>query len=259
MNEGEHPYASVERELRGTLFSRIRYTTSTASTNDDAAERLGDPEAYGTTIVAEEQTRGAGRKGRSWVARPGSSLLLTTILPRAIPTANLWIVPFGVAICVRRALIRNGVRTMLHWPNDLLIGTRKVAGILCVTRVVGERAWVAAGVGINVHRFSDAEAQIEPPPAFCSDVAPVDRATLLRDLLLNYDVWQSQLDMPQRIARIWERQAGLPEKRYRILKDDADEPIDVTALGLATGGGLLVRHDSGLRETIALGDARALR
>ncbi len=259
MLSSEHPYASVERELRGTAFSSIRYVETTESTNDDAAKLLGDEAAYGTTIVAEYQTKGAGRKGRSWLAEPGTSLLFTTILARSIPASHLWIVPFGVAICVRRALVLNGIPAQLHWPNDLLAEGRKVAGILCVSRVAGDRAWVAAGVGINVRRAPGAESGIVPPPAFCTDFASVDRAALLRDVLLNYDIWNEALDMPPRIARVWERQAGLPGMRYRILKDGESSPIEVTAIGLATGGGLVVEHDNGRRETIALADARALR
>jgi BirA family biotin operon repressor/biotin-[acetyl-CoA-carboxylase] ligase len=263
MATGPGPYADIAAELRGTGFSEIRYLERTASTNADAAALLGDLDSYGTTFVAEEQTHGAGRKGRSWLAQPGTSLLMTTILPRSMPSASLWVVPFGAAVCVRRALHMNGIPSSLHWPNDILIDTpdggRKVAGILCVSRVVGDRAWVAAGVGINVTRTPEAAAGIDPPPAFCDDVAPVSRDTLLHDILLNYSVWHETLDIPQRIARVWERQAGLPGARYRILKDGETEPIDVTAISLATGGGLVVLHDDGTKETIALADARALR
>jgi BirA family biotin operon repressor/biotin-[acetyl-CoA-carboxylase] ligase len=260
MATGLDPYAAVASSLRGTGFSDIRYVEETASTNRDAALLLGEPSSHGVSIVAEHQTAGAGRKGRTWFARPGTSLLVTTILPGSMPAAHLWVVPFGVAICVKRALTLNGVSTRLHWPNDLLLDDgRKVAGILCVSRVVGDRAWVGAGVGINVHRKDGSDDGIEPPPGFCDDVAPVSRATLLHDLLLNYSIWSDTLDMPQRIARVWERQAGLPGARYRILKDGALEPVDVTALALATGGGLIVQHDDGSKETIALADARALR
>ena len=259
MRSSEHPYASVERELRGTKFASIRYVETTESTNDDAAALLGNESQFGTTIVAEHQSRGSGRKGRSWLAEPATSLLFTTVLPRSMPSSHLWIVPFGVAICVRRALVMSGVPAHMHWPNDLLADGRKVAGILCVSRVSGDRAWVAAGVGINVHRRPGAADGIEPAPAFCDDFTRVDRATLLRDVLLNYDVWNDTLDMPPRIARVWERQAGLPGIRYRILKDGETTPIEVTAVALANGGGLVVEHDDGRRETIALADARALR
>jgi BirA family biotin operon repressor/biotin-[acetyl-CoA-carboxylase] ligase len=260
MPAGQHPYAAVSQELRGTRFSDIRYVESTGSTNADAAPLLSDESAYGTTFVADVQTHGAGRKGRSWIAESGSSLLMTTILPRSMPSSHLWVVPFGVAICVRRALVLNGVQAELQWPNDLLVDGKKIGGILCISRVVGDRAWVAAGVGINVHRTSNADAEISPPPAFANDVAPgINRAQLLRDILLNYEVWEDTIDMPPRIARVWERQAGLPGKPYRILKDGASEPVNVTAISLVNGGGLLVQHDDGTRETISLADARALR
>ena len=259
MEPPERPYESIERQLRGTAFARIRYERTTGSTNDDAALLHGDPDFAGMTIVTEEQTKGMGRKGRSWIASPGSSLLVTTLPPGPIPAVHAWIVPFGVAICVRRALRANDIRSELHWPNDLLTGEKKIAGILCVSRVLGERAWIAAGVGINVHRPPGADEAISPPPAFCDDVNPtITRAALLRDLLLNYDLWHRMLEMPQRIARLWERMAGLP-KRYRIVKDGETEAIDVTAIALANGGGLVVQHDGGKRETIALADARALR
>ncbi len=259
MADFEHPYASLARDLRGTRFASIRYVESTASTNDDAAALLGDEAHYGATIVAEIQERGMGRNGRAWLAQAGTSLLFTTILPRSIAAAHLWIVPYGVAICVRRALTLAGIPTDMHWPNDLLLDGRKVAGILCASRIVGDRAWVAAGVGINVHRTPGAEAGITPAPAFCDDVAPVERTSLLRNVLLNYEIWSDTLEMPPRIARIWERGAGLPGKRYRILKDGDTEERNVTAVSLATGGGLNVLHDDGSRETVALADARALR
>jgi BirA family transcriptional regulator, biotin operon repressor / biotin---[acetyl-CoA-carboxylase] ligase len=255
----EHPYESVERELRGTAFSRIRFESITASTNDDAAALLGDPAWAGLTIVAEVQTKGAGRRGRSWIAAPGSSLLMTTLPAHPIPASHAWIVPFGVAICIRRALRTNGVPSDVHWPNDLLTDGKKIAGILCVSRIVGDRAWVAAGVGINVYRTPGADEAIDPAPAFCDDFEPtITRAALLRDVLLNYDVWDQTLEMPQRIARIWERMADLP-KRYTILKDGDAQPIEVTAIALANGGGLVVQHDNGRKETISLADARALR
>jgi BirA family transcriptional regulator, biotin operon repressor / biotin---[acetyl-CoA-carboxylase] ligase len=259
MNQAEHAYAAVEDQLRGTAFAHIRFVESTGSTNDDAAALLGDERASGLTIVASHQTRGAGRKGRAWIAQPGTALLMTTIFPESMPTENLWTAPFGVAICVRKALSNNGIDTDLQWPNDLLLDGKKLGGILCVSRVVGKRAHVAAGVGINLRRTEAAADEIDPPPAFCDDVVQVDASKLLRDILLAYQTSHVVLQLPQRVARVWERDAGIPGKRYRILKDGESTPIEVTALVLATGGGLFVAHDDGQREVISLADARALR
>ena len=259
MSETEHPYAALTRELTGTAFAKIEYVEETASTNHDIATRLGDAESLGLTIVAEHQTDGIGRNGRTWIAQPQTSLLFSTILPYPLATSQLWIVPFGVAIVVGRALHRAGIETTLHWPNDLLIGERKVAGILCTSRIIGDRAWVAAGIGINVHRRAHAANGISPPPAFCDDVATVTRADLLRDILLRFDAWHETLTMPPRIARMWERFANVPGQRYRLHKDGERAPFEATAIALATGGGLVVERNDATRETIALADARALR
>jgi BirA family transcriptional regulator, biotin operon repressor / biotin---[acetyl-CoA-carboxylase] ligase len=230
----------------------------TGSTNEDAAALLGDDASLGTTIVAEEQTHGAGRKGRVWIARRGTALLFTTILPREISAATLWAVPFWTGLAVRSALLASGIKGDLQWPNDVLLDGKKLAGILCVSRVTGERARVACGVGINVTRASGADRGIDPPPAFCNDVASIERASLLERILLRFAADLHSLDDPRGLATRWEREAGLPGRRYRIAHDRNKDAYDVTAISLAPDGGLIVEHN-GRRETVSLADARVLR
>ena len=141
------PYATVAQELSGTAFGSIEYVEETDSTNADAAALLGDDRFGGYTIVAEYQRHGLGRKGRSWQAQPGTALLFSTILPRALPTETLWLVQYWVALALRNALHRCGVTTLLQWPNDVLLGPRKLAGVLCQSAVTGPSARVACGVG----------------------------------------------------------------------------------------------------------------
>jgi BirA family biotin operon repressor/biotin-[acetyl-CoA-carboxylase] ligase len=254
------PYAKAARALAGTPFANVRYLDETESTNEDAASLLGALGATGLTVVAEYQTRGGGRKGRTWVARPGTSLLFTTILPEPIPAGDLWIVPFWTGLAIRTALAQFGIAVELHWPNDVLIHGKKLSGILCVSRISGPQAWVACGVGINVTRPPDADFEIHPPPIFCSDVTPeeIDRAELLAKILTAFEATRDQLRTPQHVARKWEIAAGLPGMPYRLLLDDAIEPFEATAMGLATGGALVVER-AGKREHINLADARALR
>jgi BirA family transcriptional regulator, biotin operon repressor / biotin---[acetyl-CoA-carboxylase] ligase len=253
------PYAGVARELAGTPFGSISYVEETASTNADAAALLGDARFAGHTIVAEYQRHGAGRKGRSWEAAAGTALLFSTILPREIGTEKLWVVPFWVALAIRHALSECGVATTLRWPNDLMLGERKIAGVLCQSSVTGLTARVACGVGINVYRWIDAEALVVPPPAFCDDVATVDRRTLLRCVLLECARSLPTLDDPARPSAEWNAAAELPGKRYRIQPDAGGAAFDATAQGLADGGGLRVIRDDGTSQTISLADARVLR
>ncbi len=245
--------------MAGTPFASIHYVEETESTNADAAQLLANADAAGRTIVAEYQSRGAGRKGRPWQAAAGTGLLLSTILPHTIAAERLWIVPFWAALCVRAALRECGVETILQWPNDVLLGDRKIAGVLCQSSVSAATARVACGVGINVHRWSEAENAIVPPPAFCDDVANVDRRALLRAVLVEYERSLPTLERPERVTDAWEDAAHLPGRRYRIAPDATGRTFEATAEGLESGGGLRVMSDDGLREVVSLADARVLR
>jgi len=241
-------------------FSQIRRVESTGSTNDDIAKMLGESEARGLTLVADYQMKGAGRKGRSWVASPGSALLFTTALPDPVPSRDLWIVPFWIGLAVHAALADFGVATQLQWPNDVLLEGAKVAGILCISRVAGDEAWAACGVGINVTRPQKRGdiSGIDPPPAFISDVRELGRAELLQAILGHADASYETLRSPESIARAWEAAAGIPGTRYRLLLDETPAPFDATALALGEAGELVV-DAGGARRSVAMAEARVLR
>ena len=240
----------------------IRYSHVTGSTNDDAAALLGEPGSAGAVLCADYQRGGKGRRGRAWIAPPGSALLFTAILPEPVATRGLWAVPFwsalGVATGIERA---TGLRVSLQWPNDLLLDERKCCGILCVSRVVGEHAWVGCGSGINVHRPAhDALFEaIEPPPVFLSDRASVvTRDDVLAAILGAYETSLDALHDPQAIARAWERRASLAGTRYRLLLDGETQSFDGIARHLAPDGSLVVATATGERR-VSLAEARVLR
>ncbi len=242
----------------------IRTYAETASTNDDALALLADPEsAAGVVLVADYQSAGRGRKARAWVAPPGSSLLATAILPRRIPHGALWAVTFWTALAVADGIeTATGIRVQLQWPNDLLIEGRKCCGILCVSRVATDGAWVGCGTGINVTRPAAGDAAlaaIAPPPAFLSDRAPqVERGALLAAILAAYEARLDDFADAPGIARAWERRAGLFGTPYRLQLDDGTAPFDAIAKALDPGGALIVEC-GGNERRIALADARVLR
>ncbi|BDE07787.1 biotin--[acetyl-CoA-carboxylase] ligase [Vulcanimicrobium alpinum] len=258
------PLLNVERvrgALAGTSFADVRYVRETGSTNDDAAALLGDPAAAGRTLVAEFQTAGKGRKaGRAWIAPAGSALLFTAVLPQAVPASALWAVPFWTALAVADGVEEgSGVRLDLRWPNDCDLRGRKVAGILCVSRIVGATAWVGCGVGINLRRPDDpAVAAIEPAPAYLSDAAPdVERETVLAAILGAMDGLLDVLERPDDAAGAWEERAALRGTRYRLRLDADGSEIDGAAQSLDREGGLVVATAHGIR-TVHLGDARVI-
>jgi BirA family biotin operon repressor/biotin-[acetyl-CoA-carboxylase] ligase len=251
----------VRAALAETLFADVRYQAVTGSTNDDAAPLLARSDAAGATLVAEEQTAGRGRKaGRNWIAPAGTGLTFTTILPATLPAADLWAVPFWVALCVADGVQQAcGAHLDLHWPNDCFLNGRKVAGILCVSRVSGEIAHVGCGVGINVLRPSaSALTGIAPPPSFLTDAAPsVAREIVLAEILLAFERRLPALHAPATVAHTYEERAALAGARYRVLLDRDGVELDGIARGLGPDGTL--RLDAGGGEhAISLADAQRL-
>jgi BirA family biotin operon repressor/biotin-[acetyl-CoA-carboxylase] ligase len=253
--------ARVRAALNGTRFAGVRYAATTASTNDDASALLGERSAAGATLVAERQTAGKGRKpGRAWIAPAGSALLFTAILPEPVPTAALWAVPFWAALAVADGVEAGcGVRLDLRWPNDLDLGSRKAAGILCVSRVLGGEADVGCGVGLNVHRpAAETLTGIQPPPAFLSDAVPrVEREPVLAAILAAMDALTDVLARPADVARAWEERAELRGRRYRLRLDADGSVVEGTALRLDAEGGLVLLA-GGRERTVHLADARVI-
>lgn len=137
----------------GRLWTRLDVVQETGSTNDDllAAARAGAAE--GTVLVAEHQTRGRGRQGRQWETRTGSALIFSVLLrPTEVPPADRGWLPLLTGVAVARALREvAGVDAGLKWPNDVLAGGAKLAGILAEQ---GGEA-IVVGVGLNVAATRD--------------------------------------------------------------------------------------------------------
>ncbi len=237
----------------------LRFSSITDSTNDDAAALLGTPDSGGLVLQADYQRTGRGRRGRAWIAPPKSALLFTAILPEPVPSGTLWCVTFWTALAVADGVeAATGIRLALQWPNDLLLANGKCCGILCVSRVVGTRAWVGCGVGLNVHRPEqiDAGPRIDPPPAFLSDALPTVQRDTVRDAILAaFEGSLRLLDDPTSVVQAWERRALLRGTPYR-LRFDADGAIaDTIARGIAEDGSLIVAYD-GREQRVGLADAR---
>ncbi len=253
--------ARVRTALSGSIFRDVRYLPQTGSTNDDATLLLGRSDAAGATLVAEEQSAGHGRKaGRAWVSEAGTGLLFTTILPATIQASALWAVPFWVALCVADGVKSAcGVRIDLRWPNDCFLFDRKVAGILCISRVAGESAHVGCGIGINVKRPpARPVAPPMPPPAYLEDSAPaIAREGLLSEILLAFERRLGALHAPASIARSYEDRAGLDGAPYRVRLDADGSELSGVARGLGADGTLRLFAD-GIEHAISLADAHRL-
>ncbi|HEY6607010.1 MAG TPA: biotin--[acetyl-CoA-carboxylase] ligase [Gaiellaceae bacterium] len=175
--------------LTGRFGSVYRYSETTPSTQ----RMLGPGDLEGTVAVADEQTEGRGRLGRSWHAPAGTALLFSTLLIPAVEPSRLPELSLVAADAVAEA-IANTTRLdpEIKFPNDILIGGRKVAGILAES----SEGRVVLGIGVNANQ-NDAElpadAQTEPTSLRLELGRRVDRAELLAAILARlepaYDRW----------------------------------------------------------------------
>jgi BirA family biotin operon repressor/biotin-[acetyl-CoA-carboxylase] ligase len=167
----------------GGLWTSVEVVASTGSTNADLLAR-GGPE--GQVLIAEEQTAGRGRAGRSWVSVPGASLTFSVLLrPASVPQASRGWLPLLTGVAVAAA-VRSAadLAAVLKWPNDVLVGDRKLAGILAEQSSAGNA--VVVGVGLNVATPHDAlpvSPNGLPATSLLVEGADVAREPLLVEIL----------------------------------------------------------------------------
>jgi BirA family transcriptional regulator, biotin operon repressor / biotin---[acetyl-CoA-carboxylase] ligase len=146
-------FEALRRERGVAWGSPLCYATETGSTNDDALAAARAGAESGSVFLADHQTHGRGRRGKTWVASPGRNLLCSILLRPRAGSALVSALTLAVGLGVRSALAAS-TRSVLavKWPNDVLAGERKLAGILCEGQFEGNRlAALVIGVGINVH------------------------------------------------------------------------------------------------------------
>jgi BirA family transcriptional regulator, biotin operon repressor / biotin---[acetyl-CoA-carboxylase] ligase len=224
------------------------------STNTWVMEQARRGAAEYLVAVADEQTAGRGRLGRTWVSPPGGSLLLSLLLrPVGLPMDRLHLATAAVAMSGADAVaLIAEVQPSLKWPNDLLIGNRKLAGVL--TEVEGDA--VVVGIGINCTWPDELPAEIADIAIAASHAAgrPVHTGDVL-DALLEH--------LAARLDEGWDAIAREYKARCETVgRDVRVELADGSFTGVATGidddGALNVLTDAGPRRIIA-GDVIHLR
>jgi BirA family transcriptional regulator, biotin operon repressor / biotin---[acetyl-CoA-carboxylase] ligase len=149
--------AELNAAFHDSLFSgRLHYIPETGSTNTLAMQAATAGVEEGTVIFTDQQTAGRGRNGHNWHSEPGSAILASIVLrPKILPAQSLWL-SLMAGVAVHEAVLQTcAIACDLRWPNDLLIGRKKVCGILTEISADAEQLRFAViGIGINVHQPS---------------------------------------------------------------------------------------------------------
>jgi BirA family biotin operon repressor/biotin-[acetyl-CoA-carboxylase] ligase len=157
----------------------------TGSTNTDLLGRFREQAPQRPVVrAALEQAAGRGRHGRPWRAAPGSALLFSVALPLAAARTVDSAVSLACGLAVAEALAGHAA-THLKWPNDLLLGGRKLAGVLCELALDGGgRRTLIAGIGLNLALSAEARAAIGQPVAALDEVVPLEILAAQREALI---------------------------------------------------------------------------
>lgn len=217
---------------------------------------------HGTTVVARFQRQGRGRRGRTWTAPAGSGLLLTTIVrPTPSPERPLPLFGLVAGVAIWRACRRLGAdAAMLKWPNDVVVGDRKLAGILLEAEDIGGPApLVLVGVGLNLaarERLGALPPDVDARYIGLTEALHADRDDA--DARFYGDALQAVVQALEEACDEWEASGPAPllaafrgadALRSKRVRADAEHgPIEGIADGITELGALRVRTQSGIVE-----------
>jgi BirA family transcriptional regulator, biotin operon repressor / biotin---[acetyl-CoA-carboxylase] ligase len=212
----------------------------------DAIHDLGAQDApSGTLVLAEEQTAGRGRDGRTWRSPPGG-VWLGMLLRPPIPPAGVLSLRIGLvladvveAVLGIRPTALSGPRASLKWPNDVLLDERKVAGILCESRWQGDALqWLGVGIGVNV--ANEVPQELANQAVTLSEFRPGVRRVDVLDLLV-----PTLLRLTTHDARLSEFECAAFARRDWLRGRHLRAPLGGRAAGIRPDGALLVDTGAG--------------
>lgn len=252
------PANEFETALRDIALGGFRYFATTGSSNDEALAWAADGAPDFSLVVAGEQTHGRGRDGRRWFTPPEASLAFSLVL-RPTPQEREHAGRFAGlgALALVAALRSLGLeQTGIKWPNDVLIGRKKVAGILV------EAVWTGAeidslvlGMGVNVDNESVPPEDQLNYPATCVAAElgrVVQRAGLLRDILAELAGRRASM-LSAEFMQAWQEALVFRGEQVRIWQGQGHS-FEAVLLGLEGDGSLVVQPEHGEKHSIHFGE-----
>lgn len=242
---------------------KLYYLDTTGSTNNDAKRMGENGDPHGTTVVADIQTAGKGRRGRSWQSLSGTALSFSILLRPDFAPDKASMITLVMALSVAEA-VEETVRAEagIKWPNDIVMNKKKICGMLTemtMTPEMDEIQYVVVGAGINVNNASPEEFHEEVRPNATSlrieTGQQVSRAKLLNGILMrfeeNYGIFRETLDL-SRLKENYQKHLINVGAQVRVL-DPAGEYTGISE-GIDDRGELIVKKENGESVPVYAGE-----
>jgi BirA family biotin operon repressor/biotin-[acetyl-CoA-carboxylase] ligase len=252
------------RPLLGTHdLGQVLHCFEEVGSTSDAAKELAEAGAgHGEVVIAERQTAGRGRRGRSWSSPAGKNLYLSAVLRPDLPPQRAPELTLVASVALCQVVREAGVEAGIKWPNDILRGGKKLAGILTELAAEPEAIqWVVLGIGVNLNgRPEDFPEELR---AGATSLAvergqPVPRALFVAALLTRLEEWLDRHAEEgfEPVREAWREQSATLGREVHVLSEGAE--LDGVAEDIDERGALLVRTGAGLTRVVS-GDVRLLR
>ena len=254
------PQALIDSLVNGpSIVTAVQWFDTCDSTNAVASRAAAEGAPAGLLVLADEQTAGRGRHGRSWQAPPGSSLLLSLLVRPMGPASAIGLLPLLAGLVLAETVARHlpDAEVALKWPNDLLLGEQKAAGILA--EASGDVVVVGRGVNIDWRGIQRPEELATATSLAEAAGHDIDRWRVLAGVIgmfsQRYDQW---LQLPAGFLDGYRQRCATIGRPVRVERTRRS-----TLTGIATGvdadGSLLVRIGFGQTLPVRAGDVEHLR
>jgi BirA family biotin operon repressor/biotin-[acetyl-CoA-carboxylase] ligase len=257
--------SEVLDKLRTRIFGRkkIFHFVETDSTNIRAKVLADQGEPEGTIVIAESQTVGRGRRGRTWFSPSGEGIYVSLILRPALPPDEISRLTLLASVAVAETLLAlTSLPVKIKWPNDLIAGGKKLGGILTqVSTEMDAVDYVIIGLGLNVHTPANGfpeDLRDKATSIFRETGAPCSRIDLLRLYLEKMETWYN-LSGSEGFSRVLERWKELSDVIGRqVSVDFLNGRHTGEVLDIDESGALILRDQEGKLQRIVSGDISLL-
>ncbi|MEP7075228.1 MAG: biotin--[acetyl-CoA-carboxylase] ligase [Acidobacteriota bacterium] len=242
-------------------FTILRFDTL-GSTNTEAMNQARSGADEGLCVLARQQSAGRGRHGRTWISASDSGLYFSIVLRPQIQTKYLPLITLMTGVAVHDALGELGIEADIKWVNDVLVGEKKISGILAETIETSKGIAVIVGIGVNLtsanllHEIADVAASIKDQTGLT--LTPDQFAeTLTKFFSYFYDILSGENGSREIIGEWKRRSSYFSGKWVRVVLEK--ETFTGMTDGLESNGALRIKRDNGNITVVQAGDVEKLR
>lgn len=239
-----------------SIFRDIVYYESVGSTNDMVKMLAEQGSSSGTVVIAGQQTAGKGRRGRIWTSPANENIYMSFMLRPDLEPQKASQVTLVCALAVREALYKQGLEALIKWPNDIVIGGKKVCGILTeMSTQIEQINYIVVGIGINVQqKLFDPQIAEVATSLFIEKEGNYRRSQIAADVLIAFEKYFALFMTQRDLSLLKETYSSyLVSKDREVLIIDTKESRKGIALGIDDTGCLRVNVD-GHEEVIMSGE-----